>query len=371
MGFKQWFNRSRGQAPVKTGTITPPPRQAAPVTSLPAVYRAIQVITNAVAQLPLYARRAGRRLDWSQTPGVLKHPSLDISRSEFIEQLVMSMCLRGNAYFIAEGEYRGAAANLTVLSPDRVTVAWNRGGTGPEYFVDGKKIPRARIGHAALFRGPGQLTGLGPIAAARVDLEGAAAVRDYATNYFVAGQPAGILSTDQALTGGEADQILKAWNYLDVDGNPVEKSSNPSRARVLPRGIKYQPLLVAPKDAQWLEARAFNTTEIARLFGVPAALLLAAVDGTSQTYSNIEQAWIEFSRFTLTMYTRKIEAELSRMLPGGMDAQFNFEGLLRPDTKTRYEAYQTALNGGFMTVNEVRALEDRDPLEEGKQSEQD
>ena len=138
---------------------------------------------------------------------------------------------------------------------------------------------------------------------------------------------------------------------------------------MLPKGIKYTPILISPKDAQWLEARAFTTTEIARLFGVPAGLLLAGVDGNSQTYSNIEQAWIEFSRFTLTGYTRKIEGELSRMLPAGMQAKFNYEGLLRADTKTRYESYQIAINCGLLTKDEARALEGREPLDEQEQEE--
>ena len=366
MGILDFFKRSKTFS-VSTGKgITPPPRTARldEPLSLPAVYRAVQVIANGISQLPLYAEKNGKRLTPSQTPGILKTPDLSISRDEFIEQLVLSLALRGNAYWLAIGEYRGAPAELRAIHPDLVTVTWDKTRTRRVYSINGKQVEPGKMGHAALSRMPGMLTGIGPITAARRDLEGAAAIRDYATDYFASsGQPAGILSTEQPLNKAEAKDILSVWNYLDENGDPLDMAANPSRVRVLPKGIKYTPILISPKDAQWLEARAFTTTEIARLFGVPAGLLLAAVDGNSQTYSNIEQAWIEFSRFTLTGYTRKIEGELTRMLPAGMQAKFNYEGLLRADTKTRYESYQIAINCGLLTRNECRALDGLEPLD--------
>ena len=127
--------------------------------------------------------------------------------------------------------------------------------------------------------------------------------------------------------------------------------------------MKYAPIFISPKDAQWIEARQFTTTEIARLFGVPASLMLTGVDGNSQTYSNVEQEWIAFTRFTLTQYLRKIEEALTALAPLGQTIRFNIEGLLRSDTLTRYQAHQIAISTGFETINEAREIEGRPPLD--------
>ena len=80
------------------------------------------------------------------------------------------------------------------------------------------------------------------------------------------------------------------------------------------------------------------------------------------TYSNVEQDWISFTRFSLMAYLRPLEEALSDVAARGQDVRFNLDALLRSDTKTRYDAYAVALANGFMTVDEVRALENRDPI---------
>lgn len=332
--------------------------------SLSSVYRAVSILSGTVAQLPLYVERDGKRLPPEQTPGIIRTPYLDYSRGDFIETLVTSLALHGNAYFLAEGEYRGAPAQLRPLNPLYVSVGYDDRTRQPIYHFAGKKFTRERMGHVKLLTMPGQLTGVGPIQAAQSDLAGALKTRDYASQYFDStGQPSAIISTDAALTQEEARAIIAAYNHVDPEtGKPLDPAKNRARVKVFGNGVKYTPLQISARDAQWIEARQFDTTTIARLFGVPASLMLAAVEGTSMTYANVEQEWISFARFTLTQYTRKIEDELTRMTVRGQRVKFNFEGLLRSDTLTRYQAHAIALEKGFQTVNEVRALEDLDPL---------
>ncbi|SDU08370.1 phage portal protein, HK97 family [Schaalia radingae] len=352
-----------------TGTV-PPARTDAPgvasreAVSLAAVYRAVSIISNTVASMPYYVERDGKRIEESATPSVIRAPSLEYSRGDFVEALTTSLALTGNAYFLAEGEYRGAPAQLTPLDPHLVQPIYDPAKRRTLYAVDGKTYGRERVGHCKLFTMPGTVTGLGPIQAAATDIRGAINTRDYASKYFDAtGQPSGIITTDQDMTRDEARDIIAAYNNRDPEtGAELNRAYNPARVKALPKGMKYQPLSVAPREAQWIEARQFDTTSIARLFGVPASLLLAAVEGNSQTYANVEQEWISFARFTLTQYTRTIEDELTRMTVRGQRVKFNYSGLLRSDTLTRYQAYQIALACGFQTVNEVRALEDLPPL---------
>ena len=330
--------------------------------SLPAVYRSVQLISNAIASLPLTVERAGRRLPWEQIPAIIRQPSLYQSRSEFIEALVVSMCLRGNAYFMAVGEINGAPAELQVLNPDLVGVDWDENQHQYIYEIDGKTYRNDQVGHCALLRPPGQLLGLSPIRAAAYELSGIIDTRNYATKYFDStGQPTGILSAD-ALTPEQAIAARNAWNGIGENGDPIDLTANPSRIRVLGNGLKYSPLGINPREAQWIEARQFDTSTIARLFGVPAHLLESAADGNSQTYSNNQDQFRNFNYWTLSMYTRKIEDELTRMTVRGQRVRFNLDARLRADTADRYQAYKTAIEAGFMTINEVRALEGMEPI---------
>ena len=88
------------------------------------------------------------------------------------------------------------------------------------------------------------------------------------------------------------------------------------------------------------------------------------------TYSNVEQDWIAFVRFTLMGYLRPIENALTDLTVRGQSVRFNFEALLRTDTKTRYEAHEIALRAKFKTVDEVRAIEGDAPLTADQRAEQ-
>jgi phage portal protein BeeE len=83
---------------------------------------------------------------------------------------------------------------------------------------------------------------------------------------------------------------------------------------------------------------------------------------TSSTYTNTELQAIEYIRTSLAPLTSRIEAVFTDYIPRGQVARFNFDSLLRADTLTRYQAHQLALNAGFLTVDEIRELENRPPL---------
>ncbi len=179
-------------------------------------------------------------------------------------------------------------------------------------------------------------------------------MRDYATGWFTDGQaqPNGVLSTDQRLTSEQAADYKQLWN-AGADGG----------VRILGAGLQYSPIMLKPADAQWLEARNFNVTQVARLFGVPASLMLAPVEGTNLTYQNVEQEWLAYVRFSLMAYLREIEEALTACLPRGTSARFDVGALLRPDTSARYQAYQTGITAGFLLRSEARQREHLPPVD--------
>jgi HK97 family phage portal protein len=128
--------------------------------------------------------------------------------------------------------------------------------------------------------------------------------------------------------------------------------------RVLGHGLKYEPIMLRPSDAQWVEAQNLGILDVARIFGLPPEYLAAAVDGTAMTYSNLEMIDAQFLRTTLfPTYLRKIENALTTALPRGQRARFRTSDLLRPDAKTRAEIDAIYLPLGVYDRREVRARE--------------
>lgn len=346
--------------------VMPPARREAPFepASLVSVYRAIDIITSAVAQLPLRVERHGVEVPASEIPDIIKAPSLSFTRSDFLEQIALSLAVTGNAYILAK-RIGGKIVELAVLNPHEVLPTQDETSGVITYSYRGRDYSQADIQHLKFMVLPGSLKGLGAIQAARAEIQGAINLRDYAAQWFNGtGQPSGILSTDQALTAEDAKQIRDTWNNIDpATGKPLPAAANPSNIKVTGKGVKYDPIVLNPRDAQFIESRNFDTLEIARLFGIPATLMLTSTEGSSMTYSNVEQDWLGFVRFTLTKYLRKIEEALTTFTPRGQTVRFQISALLRSDTLTRYQAHQIALTAGFMTLNEVRAIESLPPLE--------
>lgn len=340
--------------------IAPPPRDRAAggvtprsALSISTVYRAVQILATSAAQLGIDVERNGVKLSTAATPSLIQRPALGMDRAEFIEQTVTSMALNGNAYWRLHSAAGMGVVHVEILTPAEVLPVQDPATGRITYHWRGEVIAAEGMKHLKLMSMAGSPAGLGPIQAAQSEIRGALDLRDYAANWFTDSMtPDAILKSDQALTKSDADSAYEMWE---------ESAAKGRRIRVMGKGLSFEPIMLNPADAQWLENQQFTTTQIARLFGTPASLMLAAVEGSAMTYSNVEQDWIAFVRFTLMGYLRKIEIALGELVPRGQAVRFNIEALLRTDTKTRYEGHSIAL-GRWMTVPEVRAIENLPPL---------
>ncbi len=344
--------------------VQPPPRDPGDrhvsmgkALTLSMVYRAISIHCISAKQLGIDVSRkdavTGDETE-IEAPSIIRRPNPFASRSQFIEQTVGSMAGNGNAFWKLQRDDTSNLRNIEVLNPLDVVIRSDRDGHVYGYDYRGRQFKPSEIKHLSLLRVPGTPYGLGPIQAAQAELAGALDLRDHAHNFFIGpgGQPSGILKTDSALTDASAKSIKDRWDTTQGGTRGVA---------VLGHGVTYSPVFISPKDAQFIESREFDTTQIARLFGVPASLMLAAVEGNSQTYSNVEQDWIGYVRFSLMQYLIEIEDSLTDLLPRGQRVRFNIDALLRSDTKTRYEAHEIGLRAGFLTPAEVRHMEKLDP----------
>lgn len=343
--------------------IVPPARLAssADPRGLAAVYRAVQVLTTACMQMSMTVERWGSRMD--TPPSLVATPDPRMSASQWVTHMVASLALHGNAYALAERDQGGAVLALRPLTPTTVFLTQDPATHRLRFYIEGAAVSADDVLHAHLQPlTPGEPIGLGPVQAGRADLDGARRVRDYSAQWFDGtGEPAGILSSPSA-TFEQALATRNAWNGLTKDGEKSDTTPNPSRVKVLPTGFTYTPLHISPADAQWVEAQEFNTVQAARLFGIPSSLMMVNPTGGSTTYANIQDEWLNFIRFTLMAYLRPIEDAMTAFTAHGQTVRFNLDALMRPATAARYAAHAQALKAGFLTVNEVRALEGRPPL---------
>ncbi len=343
------------EAPAPAVSVRPPLRNSTGdvdnAMTLDSVYRAVQVLQTACGQLTLDAWRNSNPI--SVTPSILRKPNLDQSLSGFLTETVGSLAQRGNAYWHHDRGPGGEIINSTVLPPLEVMVTRKDARHPREYHWRGQHLRRDDISHLQLLRIPGKTLGLGPLQAWQTSAAGALRLRAYADTWLdTGGVPNGILSSDHTLTQDEASRYKAQWM----------ESVSADEPAVLGKGLHYEPLLLKPSEVQWLESRATTPTEVARLFGIPSSLMLTAVKGASLTYQNLAQDTLQFVRWTLMAYLREIESAFSALLPRGQAARFNLDALLRADTKSRYDAHAVALTAGFLTIDEVRAIEGLRPL---------
>jgi HK97 family phage portal protein len=324
--------------------------------TLPAVYRAISILTTTVKQMNIDVVRDDRVVG---QPSLISQPNPLTSRSTFVEQTMVSLASQGNAYWRIDKDSAGKTIALVPLNPIDMQVETDTAGNIIRYQYQGVNYLPNRIKHLSLLGVPGSPIGLGPIQAASASIHGAIELRDYASTWFEkAGVPSGVLKTDQFVNDDQVKAAKEAWNAT---------AGAKSGVAVLGNNWSYMPVYLKPDELQFLQNQAYTVTETARLFGIPATLMLTAIEGSSMTYANVEQEWLAFIRFTVIQYLIVIEDALSDFLTGRTRAKFNVEAILRGATKDRYEAHKLALDAGWMTVDEVRAIEDLPPLPEQEQ----
>lgn len=336
-----------------TGGLAIPSRQTAPTHvsvgeafGLGRVFRAIQIHAIAAKQLSIGTVRHGIEIEDS---ALVRRPDPTARRSAWIEQCVVSLASTGNVYCEIIRDPAGGVVSLQVLNPLDVRISTDRDGRIVHYEYHGRELRPSQVSHGTLLRVPGTAYGLGPIQAAQRELRGAIETRDFASSWMNdSGVPTGVLSSEQNLTKEKATEAKQFWK---------ENAGQKQGVVVLGNGLKYNPILLSPKDAQFIESQNFSALEIATMFGVPPTLMLVQPEGGSQTYQNVAQEWLAYARFTLMGYLVELEDMLSELLPGQQRARFNLEALLRADTSERYRSYLDAIQGGFMTVDEVRKIE--------------
>jgi len=269
--------------------------------------------------------------------------------------------LRGNAFCQILANGRGEITELIPIHPDRVRMELLTEGDY-RYRIQNQAgheliLPRGEVWHLRGLSSDG-LLGLSPIELSRESLGMALAAQDYGARFF---------NNDAKPTGG---WIEFPGNFKDAEAKRVFRESyqaaqsgaNRGKVLVLENGMKFHEVGVTNKDAQFLELRKFQITDIARLFRVPPHMI---ADLDRATFSNIEQQSLEFVMHTMTPWAERWEAsiEADLMLDGDeLEIEFDFANLMRGDAASRSAYYQSGIQNGWLTRNEARIAENLNPI---------
>lgn len=295
---------------------------------------------------------------------LIHQPNSDMNGLEYREARTSNLAMRGNSYSLIERRGSGDVVSLYPLPAS--TVQFKRDSTTnfeARYGITdrGKTewYPAEKIWHSKGFSFNG-LQGLSPIGYAKEAMALALAGEEFNARLFGNGlMPSARISIPQWLT--DAQRKVANEKMLEMHTG----LQNMNKPMLLEGGMTVESGLITPDDAQFLQLRQFTVVEICRLFGVKPHMVAALERATD---NNIEKLSLEFITYTMLPYIRRDEVAARKLFkPSDRNKYFyryNFEGLLRADSAARASLYSIMLQNGVYSRNEVRALENRNQVDD-------
>lgn len=341
-----------------------------------AVYACVSLLAGTIAALPC---EIFQRVGQDERDYAFNHPAFKLVNSQpnnfmsayvFWETIGNDCFLAGNAYGAIGRKANGDPSSISWLPSRAVTPFFNPDKTRIWYrfpIAGGKTVvfDQDDMLHFPCIGWDG-LQGMSPIKAARESIGLGLAGENFNAKYFTNGVQSDIAISFPKPLGEKAKKAFK--KHLK------DRYAGPDNSRlplVLSSDAKVTNLQMNAEDAQMMHSRVFQIEDICRFYGVPLHLV-SSTEKTTSWGTGIEEQTIGFVKFTLRKRIKMMEQEINRKLIRSNEyfAKFNMESLLRGDVKTRAEFYKVALGGnqvpGFMTVNEMRKLENRKPFDDPK-----
>lgn len=334
------------------------------------VYRCVSLLSQGVATLPciLYDNNE----DGGKTRSI-KHPYFNLflfkpnhfqDSVNFFEQVMISLCFRGNAYIQKVMTKGGVASELIPLLPDYVRVKGTSDNLTYEYRqpldLAARIFNADEIIHIKALPKNGVM-GISPIDKIMEAVAMSLASERFGASFFANGvTPSGILEHPASLSEDAYNRLNDSFN------KKLSDSTKKHRTLILEEGTKWTQMGITNEQAQFIQTRKFTVEDIGRWFGVPPHLL-GVTD--RQTGGSIEQLGLEFLTHTLRPWLVRIELAIITQLFDQKDwskftLEFLADALLRADTVTRYQSYTTGINNGFLSIDEARAQENKNPLKD-------
>ena len=331
-----------------------------------AIFSAVSLISDTISTLPVdsYIRRDGARFAFRPRPAWVQQPDVDTTKEAFYGSLIVSLLLDGNGFVRVFRDGTGRVVNMTVLNPTKVEIRKDK--VGQVTFIyegEGKPLNKNEVLHIPDVVRPGETRGISRVTALKDNFGLALALESYAARFFGQGASTnGIIEFPGNLTPEQAKQLVEGFDARHKGFRKAHKTG------VLSGGAKFVQTTVANDQAQFIDSRRMAVEDVARAFNIPPHLL--GLPGTN-TYSSVEQNNIAFVTHTLRPIVQKLESAFTSLMvnePGGSTAfiKFTLDGLLRGDANSRFSAYSVGLQAGYLTINDIRRLEDLPPVDGGE-----
>jgi len=332
-----------------------------------AVYACVRILSETVASLPLFLYKQ----DGENKIKAREHPLYevlhDMANEEmtsfmFREVMMTSLLLYGNAYARIIKDKNGHVKELWYLKPQNMEVERESESGILIYTYNDNDNNRTlvykakQIIHIVGLSYDG-VKGISPIEQAKEAVGLAIATETFGSRFFGNGaRPGGVL--EHPGTVKEPDKLRDSWNKV------YQGAKNSHKIAVLEEGMKYHEIGIPPEQAQFLQTRKYQVNEICRIFRVPPHMV---GDLERSTFSNIEHQSIEFVVHTIRPWLIRIEQSIYKSLLSEQErtiyfSRFNVDGLLRGDFETRMKGYSVARQNGWMSINEIRKLEEMNPI---------
>lgn len=339
-------------------------------TQLSAVFACQRIIAESLAMLPLilYRRDGKNRLPATENPlyrvlHMLANP--EMTSFDLRSTLMGHVVRRGNGFAQIVRNGLGQIIELYPLVAGFVRLT--RDARGELFYTytrpDGSRrvFRRDEIFHIRGLSGDG-LVGYSPISEARLVFQTARVMDEYGYAFYDnGGRPGGVLETPDLLDDGAADRMRDSWKTIHGG------SKNAGNIAILEQGTKYTPISVAQADQQFIEQKKMSREEIAAIFRVPPHMINSM---ERATFSSVEEMNQEFIDYTLGPWLVQWEQTIFKDLLDEEERQTHYakhtvQALLRGNNQSRGEFYAKGLQWGWTNINEVRELEEMNPIQNG------
>lgn len=338
------------------------------------VYACVRVLAETIASLPLNVYesdgKGGSRIAENHPLEYLLHDAPNEEMTSFIwrEQMMTQILLRGNSYSQIVRSGKTAILSIYPLLSSNMTVDRDDSGalTYKYQMADENTIT---LSPSEVLHIPGMgfdgIMGYSPIALMKTTLGLTLAAEEYGSKVFGNGAtPAGVLTHPNRLK--DPEKLRNAWNAA------YGGSANAGKIAILEEGMKFERISMPNSEAQFLETRKFQVSEICRIYRVPPHMV---GDLEHATFSNIEHQSISFAVHTIRPWLVRIEQSMNKALfseneRGKYFVKFNMDGLMRGDYKSRMEGYAIARQNGWMSADDIRGLENLNPIGAAKGGEE-
>lgn len=320
--------------------------------NISAVYRAVEIISDSVAMLPIKVRQTdnGKKEEIEQHPLNYIFKDNLISKYNLIKLLIQSVLLKGNGFAYIRRAKDGTATELQYLESGDVQIHYSKQKKELFYtcnIISAKKIEPCNMIHLVKNSYDG-VNGLSVISYAARSIKLANSTENSASSFFTNGcNLSGVLTVQGQLSDKQRNDIRSSWNQAYSNGG--------NGLAILQGNMEYKPIQLNAADSQLLESRLFNVQDIARFFGISPVLL---GDLSHTSYNSIEATQNQFLLHTLNPYIIMCEEEFTRKLlkpsESNLSIDFDETALLKTDKTALASYYGSLLDKGVLSINEVR-----------------